>query len=549
MTLDLLFHIILLIQIGFEFAFFTIPVGTDKTKSGRFPAIKLTIVLLNVLIFYGSFARTARQENELFDARMKLLTYLEENSHVLLFKDVQDRVREADLVEGDRILTPKHEIVLPVADDELAVKALQRFQMPFWREKFDSLLNAYNEAIEENTYYRYGIAPDGRWKFGQLWTHMFLHGSTLHLLGNMVFLLALGCGLEECWGYGAYSTFYLLVGASACVPTLMQPADMPMIGASGAISGVMGAFIVAMRRRKIKIAWLSIPFAIFFLMFRRKPFGIARVPAYVFLTFYFISQFTFWWVTKKAGANTGVAYSVHVGGFFFGVFYGVMYEAYRSFKYPEAVVEQITLSQSEPAPSPVPLPFVSPAVSQSLDLMQRGRLQQAEFKLKFHLRKNPGDTDAIKTLLQIYHTWADYDQVNEWSARLIRQYLSSGDKASALCVYVNLVSALPEDQVNPRIPARDWMVLCEHMRRQGMNREAAIECERMARCWPDDPLAPRAYVTGGEAALTMHDGATAVRLFEAALRMNSSASIEERARRGMEVGRHFFDSACADIFT
>ena len=69
MTLDPIFRIILLILIGFEFAFITIPVGTDKTKSKRFPLITLSIVAINVLIFCSSFAEVTRQEIELASTR------------------------------------------------------------------------------------------------------------------------------------------------------------------------------------------------------------------------------------------------------------------------------------------------------------------------------------------------------------------------------------------------------------------------------------------------------------------------------------------------
>ena len=100
--------------------------------------------------------------------------------------------------------------------------------------------------------------------------------------------------------------------------------------------------------------------------------------------------------------------------------------------------------------------------------------------------------------------------------RLIRQHLASEDKEAALYAYDSLLSAFPDNNVAPRIPARDWIAICEYLKESDMNREAAVEYERLVNACPDDPLVSRAAVQGGEAALFVADADRALKLFQKA---------------------------------
>jgi membrane associated rhomboid family serine protease len=132
---------------------------------------------------------------------------------------------------------------------------------------------------------------------------MFLHGGLLHLFGNMLFLWVFGNNIEDRMGPLAYIAFYLVGGlaAAAAHVALAPHSTVPVVGASGAIAAVMGAYLVLFPNARI----LSIV-PIFFI-------GVLyELPAKWVLGFWFISQFFI-------GPNSGVAWAAHVGGFVFGV--------------------------------------------------------------------------------------------------------------------------------------------------------------------------------------------------------------------------------------
>ncbi|HUK40061.1 MAG TPA: rhomboid family intramembrane serine protease [Candidatus Acidoferrales bacterium] len=141
-------------------------------------------------------------------------------------------------------------------------------------------------------------------------TSMFLHGDLLHLVGNMVFLLVFGRQVEIQFEKLNFLAFYLTAGITACLAhTLMEPdSTTPLIGASGAISGVLGAFFVCNPRARITL--VLEPILIYFLCRLW-----VRVPAWIFLPAWFFLQLSM--ALKPHGSN--VAFWAHVGGFVGGM--------------------------------------------------------------------------------------------------------------------------------------------------------------------------------------------------------------------------------------
>lgn len=138
-------------------------------------------------------------------------------------------------------------------------------------------------------------------------TSMFLHGGWLHLLGNMWFLWLFGNNVEDSMGRSRYALFYLLsgLGAAATQALLSPTSPVPMVGASGAISGVMGAYVVLYPTVQVHMLVVLIVF-------------ITRivVPAYLMLGYWFLIQLL--QGAASAGSNGGVAFWAHVGGFVAG---------------------------------------------------------------------------------------------------------------------------------------------------------------------------------------------------------------------------------------
>jgi len=146
--------------------------------------------------------------------------------------------------------------------------------------------------------------------FLPLLTSMFLHGGVMHLVGNMLYLYVFGDNVEDRLGHGAYLFFYLLcgVGASLTEVYFHQASDVPLIGASGAIAGVLGAYFLLYPRAKILTL---IPLFVFF--------PVVEVSAFFFLGFWFVLQFIQGSLSYGASVQGGVAWWAHAGGFLAGV--------------------------------------------------------------------------------------------------------------------------------------------------------------------------------------------------------------------------------------
>lgn len=139
-----------------------------------------------------------------------------------------------------------------------------------------------------------------------LFTAMFMHGGWMHLIGNMWFLWIFGNNIEDACGHGRFIVFYLLTGVLATLAHVAaDPAStVPLVGASGAVSGVLGAYLVKHPRAQVRTL---IPLGIFT--------RLVDVPAFLFLLIWIGLQI-FWQVSKQQG---GVAYLAHIGGFIAGV--------------------------------------------------------------------------------------------------------------------------------------------------------------------------------------------------------------------------------------
>jgi membrane associated rhomboid family serine protease len=140
-------------------------------------------------------------------------------------------------------------------------------------------------------------------------TSMFLHGGWLHLLGNMLFLWVFGGAVEDSLGHATYLLFYFVCGVGAAITHMIfnWGSTVPTIGASGAISGIMGAFIVLYPRARVTTL---IP-ALFL-------FFTIRIPAILMLGYWFFLQIFSGFASLGIGDQGGTAWFAHVGGFILG---------------------------------------------------------------------------------------------------------------------------------------------------------------------------------------------------------------------------------------
>jgi len=150
--------------------------------------------------------------------------------------------------------------------------------------------------------------PGGMWK--TIFSSMFLHGGWFHLISNMWVLYIFGDNVEAGLGKLRYLIFYLLSGVAAALlqAYLLPTSSAPMIGASGAIAGVLGAYLILFPGSRIA----SLVPILFILT-------IVEVPALIFLIFWFITQLYSGLFMMQGGSASGIAWWAHIGGFVFGM--------------------------------------------------------------------------------------------------------------------------------------------------------------------------------------------------------------------------------------
>jgi membrane associated rhomboid family serine protease len=150
-----------------------------------------------------------------------------------------------------------------------------------------------------------------------VFSSMFLHGSLLHIAGNMLFLWVFGNNIEDRMGRAVFPIFYLAAGVVAVFAQVLPSpgSNIPLIGASGAIAGTLGAYIVLHPRARV----LTLVPIFFFLQ-------VMQLPAMVVLGFWFVLQAIYSFTSFGGAAEQGgVAYLAHVGGFVFGALVALLF--------------------------------------------------------------------------------------------------------------------------------------------------------------------------------------------------------------------------------
>ena len=191
------------------------------------------------------------------------------------------------------------------------------------------LLGLYGSFSLENAIWNFGMIPSelimGE-KVYTVFTSMFIHGGPVHLIGNMLYLYIFGDNVEDVFGHKRYFLFYLFSGivaslihvGASLISADLSSLNLPTVGASGAISGVLGAYLVLYPKARvltlILVGWIF----------------MVPIPAVLLLGFWFIFQLLYGLLELEIGGVTGVAYWAHIGGFIAGLVFGLVWRSRRS---------------------------------------------------------------------------------------------------------------------------------------------------------------------------------------------------------------------------
>jgi membrane associated rhomboid family serine protease len=270
--------------------FFPFPIRTEK-ETVKLPYLTMGLILVNLVVWVITDKIVGREFQDLSELNARMFT---------IEQPYLQRLNQEN-PEAVRSLT--YDDLHKRYGDEVARKSFAS-QDEEWR----ALYAEYQSMLDNRFFMRWGLVPS-RFSFLKLLFSLFLHANFMHLFGNMLFLWAVGCNLEDDWGWWGFLVCYLLSGVAAWgLHALRFPdSNVPGIGASGAIAGIMGVFLVKYYSVKIKF------FYIWLLRFWR-PFGFFSTYAYTVIPIWFILQL----IGARGGAASGVGYYAHIGGFLFG---------------------------------------------------------------------------------------------------------------------------------------------------------------------------------------------------------------------------------------
>jgi len=368
--------------------FFLIPIGSEEGVR-RLPFITIGLIALNTVIFFITSLTMRSQMNDLERLHERLLE-IEFNYTY--------RVMEIDpglLNESDPVIF--HE---KFAEQEI---------IPEYSEDYDTWHALYEEFQQKQkglVFRQWGFIPKDMNILKTL-SSMFVHGDFFHLLFNMLFLWLVGCNIEDDWSWKVFIPLYVVSGIAACLlhAAMYPDSTSPLIGASGAIAGIMGAFMIRHYKTKVR-------FAYFIWILITRPFvGTFSIYAGIALPLWFIQE-----MTCAAGwsAPDGTAHWAHVGGFVLGAVIGLALKFFGLEKKYIAPMVEDSFEQLR----------TSPRMREINRKLNEGDTAAAVPLLLGVIDDEPENYDAPLMLARIYHEKGNLDAAavmyNQAFAALIR---------------------------------------------------------------------------------------------------------------------------------
>jgi membrane associated rhomboid family serine protease len=477
------------------------PISHEDMTARRWPIATTAIILLCFIIYPITSLVEAAMEPQLEKTAVPALEFFEAHPNVKACPLVQ-RLAEAHKSQSDYSTVGIMASNAPIA--------------PADQSKMDALCDDLDRAAHELPTFRFGYIPAENNLLG-LVTSQFLHGGWFHLIFNMWFLWLCGCNLEDKWGRAVFVPFYLISGVVAALAhKLAVPNSVePLIGASGAIAGAMGAFLVSFAKTRIRfVYWIYL-----------RP-GMFSAPAYVMLPLWLLENLV--WGLVDVG--DGVAYWAHVGGFAFGLSVAIALRVSGwDRKLDEAVEREVSFVQDD-------------RIVRAGELTTQGKAHEAIPLLDAVLAEKPASVDVQLELVRAARALGDTAREGRAGAKLVGLYLDQNHVDAAAETYVEL-GALEGQLPRPwRIATADRFIaagrpdraeaICTALMQQGLVDSfavrAAVSKARIVARLGRVPEARELYASALESPFADADLATSIGTELAALQSKDFARSEVR---------------------
>jgi membrane associated rhomboid family serine protease len=411
-----------------------LPLSREEGGPRTVPWLTLVLVALNVLALVA--VDVATDEGPLTDAVGRLIAFLKQHPYLEL-SPAMSRMLDDEVVEE---LGHRRSAFL----GSRALPSMEEFERE--RHELADREQGVIDQLRALPSQRWGFVPARPWSVTLL-TSLFMHGDWMHLIGNLVFLWITAPFLEERLGRWGFAALYLASGVAASGAHAMRFPDsaVPLVGASGAIAGLMGAFVVYFAATRIRFLVLPTPVVI-------------TLPALVVFPLWLVEQM---FLSRYGGADSGVAFGAHVGGFLFGIAAGGVARLARP--------DPGTSRPSRRSPR-----TDRDAFEEALEQGDAVRVGEAGARLLEQLRR-AGEHEAAAFVEEVRERIAAPRPARLWLAGA--SLLERLDPEGALVMYQELVDDEPDGTAALRALVRRGDIL----RRQGKPHEARHALDRALR--------------------------------------------------------------------
>ena len=371
---------------------------TEKISWRNPPIITLGIILLNCLVFFLFQSEDTERHIKASEfyftsdlAQIEVPRYIAYREGRLYETDDSFNAGSLDedtLIQYYLEMQRDTSFLKKLGNDEIITPANLVY------EDWKGLRSEYETRLSQIVSYSYGFRPAHKSVLTGF-TYMFLHGSFGHLLGNMVFLWIVGCMLEMGLGRLKYVGLYIIGGLLAVWGYWLVYMDstMPLVGASGSIAGLMGAYAVLFNTKKVKIFY-SLGFY----------FNYLRIPAIILLPIWIGKEF----YQLFLGGDSHVAYVAHIGGLVGGAVFGF-------------ICMKLALGFDDDVIKEAPVDEIAPLIEKALKHIAELDLQTGRLVLQEALAKDSENIDALTHLFHVDKLDPESDKFHETAKKLIFQ--------------------------------------------------------------------------------------------------------------------------------
>jgi membrane associated rhomboid family serine protease len=473
-----------------------IPLRHENMEGRRWPVISIALVVLNLGIFLATRGQIDTESPQRTETRSHILILAASHPELTLPSNVEGMVTKfkkdnpgtwSEAQSETRDLADAWDARMRLIDDPATLQ-----------KEMDSLAEQWSTLQKDSFVDQYAFVPAHPSAISYV-TANFLHSGWLHLIGNMWFLWLAGTILEDTWGRIIYPIFYLAAGAAAAqFHAWFSPgSSVPMLGASGAVAALMGAFMIRFPNTKIEVALVLGLRSLSNLALGK---GIRfMAPSYVLLPMWLLMEI---FSGAIFGQYSGVAHWAHVGGFVFGalVALGLRYSGLEH-KANAAIEAKVSWTADA-------------GIVQAAEQMEHGKLDEAIASLQAYIATKPDSLEAYNLLPQIY--WRKNDTVNYQAStiKLCQLHLKAQDADAAWHDYEEYINS-----GGASMPASTWLELCRAAEGKEDFDRAVSEYEKLAAAHPGERPSLLALMAAGRLTLKrLNRPSDALRFYQAASR-------------------------------